>query len=191
MKRKGLFTLLLLGGMTTMVALLWAEELLSKDEAIAQAFPKPIAVEMKMAAVSSGQIERISKTLGVADVPRVLKYYEATTNGVIVGYALINRVQGKHGPITFLVAMDSAMAIDSVSILALKEQRGRLVRRRSFLSQFTGKKMPDKMRVHSDIRGITGATISSRAVASGVRRAVACMTVVLEGSKDGEDGEEK
>ena len=103
-----------------------------------------------------------------------------------MGYAVIDSAPGKHGPIRFMVAVNPDMTVGSVSILTLQERRGRPVKEHSFLSQFAGKKMSDKFRINSDIQGVTGATISSRAVAGGVKKVVACATVLLGGKEETE-----
>lgn len=163
----------------SVVPLASAESLLSKDNALLQAFPKPISVETKWAVISPDQAERISRAMGSKNVSSVFRYYEATSNEVIVGYAIIDNTPGKHGPIRFMVVINPDMTVKSVTILAFYEKRGRPIRGRGFLSQFAGKKMTDRFRLNRDIDGITGATISSRAVARGVKNVVSYVTVLL------------
>jgi hypothetical protein len=47
------------------------------------------------------------------------------------------------------------------------------VKEQRFLSQFRGKQSSDPIRVNQDIVNYTGATLSSYAIARGVRRALA------------------
>jgi FMN-binding domain len=54
-----------------------------------------------------------------------------------------------------------------------RESRGGKVKEQRFLSQFHGKTSDDPIRVNQDIVNYTGATLSSYAIARGVRRALA------------------
>jgi electron transport complex protein RnfG len=79
---------------------------------------------------------------------------------------------GKHFPITFIVSMDSKATVDQVAIMTYREKRGDAVKRKRFLNQFKNKGVNDSMEVNNDIISLTGATISSWSVASGVKKAV-------------------
>jgi FAD:protein FMN transferase len=60
-----------------------------------------------------------------------------------------------------------------VAVMEYRESRGSEVKERRFLSQFRGKTSSDPIRVNQDIVNYTGATLSSYAIARGVRRALA------------------
>lgn len=76
--------------------------------------------------------------------------------------AWILSARGKHGPITagFVVADGRIVCVE---VLADRERRGRFIRTRRFLRQFLGVGLR-KGTLDSRVDGITGATISSRAV---------------------------
>ena len=60
----------------------------------------------------------------------------------------------------------------SVEILIYREPIGGEVKSEAFRKQFQGKKDTDPVRSGQDIKNITGATLSSRAVSLGVKRAL-------------------
>ncbi|MGV6807464.1 MAG: FMN-binding protein [bacterium] len=70
---------------------------------------------------------------------------------------------GKELPITIGVVVNS-VGIERVKILTYRESRGGEVRYPAFLEQFTGGNTNQKGRLDRHIDGITGATLSVRAV---------------------------
>lgn len=71
---------------------------------------------------------------------------------------------GKTHPITIGVVVDDSK-IDQVRILEFRESRGGEVRYDNFTEQFIAVKLkPDKHKLNQNIDGITGATMSVRAV---------------------------
>jgi len=87
----------------------------------------------------------------------------------IVGYAIIDNVKGKSRPITYMVVIGPEGKIKQVEILAYRESHGGEVRYPSFLKQFIGKQVSDRIRHRRDIKNISGATISCRAITNGAR----------------------
>jgi Na+-translocating ferredoxin:NAD+ oxidoreductase RnfG subunit len=87
-------------------------------------------------------------------------------------------VQGKDQPITFLVAVDPHGALLDVDILVYREAYGGEVAYESWRRQFRGHTAADSVRIGRPIRNISGATISSQAVTTGVRQALVELTSV-------------
>lgn len=80
---------------------------------------------------------------------------------------------GKDQPITYLVAVDTALQLLDVDILVYREEYGGEVAYESWRKQFRGKRPGDGMQVGREIRGISGATISVNAVTAGIRKMLA------------------
>ncbi len=95
-------------------------------------------------------------------------------------YAVLDNVFGKEQPITYMVVFDDSERIRAVEILAYREAYGGEVGYKSFRKQFEGKSYNDNLRVGSEIRNITGATISTNAVTTGVRKVSALFHVVRD-----------
>jgi hypothetical protein len=91
----------------------------------------------------------------------------------LLGYARVGNVRGKDQPITYLVAVDSALRLRDVDILVYREAYGGEVAYDAWRRQFRGRGADDPLEVGRDIRSISGATISVNAVTLGVRRTVA------------------
>ena len=97
----------------------------------------------------------------------------AKAGGKIIGYALIDNEIGKTEPITFLTAITPQGTVKEVEILIYREAYGGAVHAKGFLNQYQGKTVQDPLQLGKDIQNITGATLSSRAVTRGVKRAIA------------------
>jgi electron transport complex protein RnfG len=83
-------------------------------------------------------------------------------------------VRGYAGEIKLLVGIDEKGRISGVKVLSQQETPGlgANIVKTDWLKQFQGKTAADKLEAKQDIDAVTGATISSRAVCSGVRQAV-------------------
>ncbi|WP_430460122.1 FMN-binding protein [Thalassolituus sp. LLYu03] len=149
------------------LALLWpalagAEEYLSQDDFLAQAFgagvPKISTLWLKPEdkAVAEGIFGHPYQGMRV-------RYWLA---GATTAWVL--EEIGKERPIRIGVVVDGAH-IRQVSILAFEESRGWEVRYPFFTAQFAGAAATADQRLDKSVDGITGATLSVRAV-TGVAR---------------------
>jgi thiamine biosynthesis lipoprotein len=87
-------------------------------------------------------------------------------------YAVVLNEIGKSEPITFMVGMIAEGKISEIVIMEFRENRGWEVKEKRFLNQFRGKSAQSSIRVDEDIINYTGATLSSKAVARGAKRAL-------------------
>ena len=82
--------------------------------------------------------------------------------------------------IDYTVAIGADGRVRRVDILNYRESYGGEVHDASWLAQFVGKSNSNEVRVNSDIRNISGATLSSRHVTEGIRRVLAIYEVCLK-----------
>jgi Na+-translocating ferredoxin:NAD+ oxidoreductase RnfG subunit len=97
-------------------------------------------------------------------------YYEIMEKNETIGFAVLDNVLGKVKPITFLVILDSDLSVKSVDIIKYREQYGGAIEKREWLDQFSSKNIESELKVNNDVDGISGATISVKAVIKGVKR---------------------
>jgi len=90
----------------------------------------------------------------------------------LLGYWVESEVVGRSGPFRIRVLLDRQFVVKRATVISYPWSRGREVGRRSFASQFEGKGPEDAIELGNDIDAVTGATISCRAMAQGVRQAV-------------------
>jgi hypothetical protein len=101
------------------------------------------------------------------------RIWRAEAGGRVLGFFIFDRVIGKHLYIDYAVALDPSGRIHEVDILQYRESYGGEIRSPSWLAQFTGKTNASALQVDSDIRNISGATLSSHHVTEGVKRIMA------------------
>ena len=106
------------------------------------------------------------------DLDKEYKFYIGDKDGKVIGYAVEDRVKGKWGAIDYMLGFDPDGKIKDVIVMELKERRGRPVKERRFLDQFKGKSIQEPIKLNKDIKGVAGATISSRGMSNGIRKLV-------------------
>lgn len=97
-------------------------------------------------------------------------YYEIKKNNEIIGFAVLDNVLGKVKPITYLVIFENDFSVKSVDIIKYREQYGGAVANEEWLKQFRTKTVESELELNSNIDGISGATISAKAIVKGVKR---------------------
>jgi len=101
------------------------------------------------------------------------RVWKADAGGRVLGFFVFDRVIGKHLYIDYSVALEPGGRIHRVDILQYRESYGDDVKSPSWLAQFVGKTAASPLKVGSDIRNISGATLSSLHVTEGVKRIAA------------------
>ncbi len=101
----------------------------------------------------------------------------ASAAGSPLGYIVVDDVKGKDMPITYMVAVDTALRVFVLQYRAYRESYGGEVRNEAWRRQFVGRSPDEPLRHGREIRNITGATISARAVTGGVRDVLTLLAV--------------
>ena len=96
------------------------------------------------------------------------------------GWFILDEVIGKHEFITYAVGLTADGAVKQIEVMDYRETYGGQVRDEKWRAQFTGKKYGAKLKLDDDIQNISGATLSSRHIADGVRRLLATYELVLK-----------
>jgi len=94
-------------------------------------------------------------------------------SGTVVGYVAEGPVVSRSGPFRIRIIMTPSARVIRAAVLHYPGRRGDGVRSPRFVRQFAGRGPDEPIRIGKDIDAVTGATISSRVMADGVRRAVA------------------
>jgi hypothetical protein len=121
--------------------------------------------------------------LGYAPEKSSYVVFVARTGANIDGYAVIDEQQGEHLPITFGVRISPARTVERFEVLVYREAYGSEVKEPRFSRQFVGKNERDPLRVGDDISAVSGATISSRAMAVGIKRALVLVSLAEKAMK--------
>ncbi len=149
---------------------------LTLEEAPKAVFPEADSFERNDVEVNDAMRRRMKKLIGRLKPtiwePFYISFIAAKQEEVI-GYAVICEEIGKHRPITFIVAAYPDGSVKDVALMMYREPVGEEVRYRAFLKQFAGKNLENPIFPRRDIKNVTGATLSVRAMSRGVRKALA------------------
>ncbi len=101
--------------------------------------------------------------------------FEGTSGGSLTGHAIQIRSRGYGGPVVLMVGVDPAGSILDVTVVEHRETPGlgTYIEEEWFRRQFRGKSAAATLAINKDIDGVSGATISGKAVARGARAALA------------------
>ena len=152
---------------------------------LASFFPASERVAFRRLDLDTEARARLGRRLGGALRKASYTIFVATTGPHVDGYALIDDEPGQHEAITFGVRLSPTGVVERQEILVYREPRGDEVRADRFRRQFVGKSARDAIAVNVDVDAISGATISSRAMATGVRRAVLLLDELLHPARAG------
>jgi Na+-transporting NADH:ubiquinone oxidoreductase subunit C len=97
-------------------------------------------------------------------------WWEVSENGSPAGHFIIDEVVGKHEFITYAVALEPDARVRGIEILDYRETYGYQIRSPVWRAQFVGKTSVDPLALDTDIKNISGATLSCRHITEGVRR---------------------
>jgi hypothetical protein len=89
---------------------------------------------------------------------------------------------GKEMPITIGIAIDNG-AVERVKVLVYRESRGWEVKSPAFTAQFYGARLADGQKLDKQIDGISGATLSVRALSRLTRLALLFDRQISKGAK--------
>jgi len=144
----------------------YCAEYMSVADAQKSAFPDAVAFEPIV--VAADVKAAIKSVAGRFDVdPRVARVRGA--NGTI-GWFIVDEVIGKQELITYALSLDAGGSVKALDVLVFRESHGDAIKLPAWRKQFIGKRAVDPVRLDSDIRNVSGATLSCRHVTDGVRR---------------------
>lgn len=114
-------------------------------------------------------------------------YYKGIKDSVTVGYVFITSASGYGGAVEVMTGINTEGTVTGISILTINETPGLGMNavKDSFTSQYNGKTGPFNVTKETakdnEIKAITSATITSRAVTNAVNEAVTIFNGVKEG----------
>jgi hypothetical protein len=158
-----------------------AQTFLTLDKAPKAVFPEADSFEQRKISLTPQQRSEALKLIGRPPSIWEPFYYAyiAKRGSEKLGYAVVCEEIGRDRPITFVVAINPDATIKDVAIMIYRETHGGEVRYPGFTSQFKGKTLRNPIQGQQDIRNITGATLSVRSIATGTRKALAVVQLLL------------
>lgn len=158
----------------------------TKRSVLTSFFPSSDKISFEKFQPSKAQRAVLKRKLGYELAKSSYYFFVATrtTNEgkIIDGYAFIDEVMGQHRPITYAVKLSTDGTVLRQEVMVYRESHGDEIRSPRFTKQFKGKTVNDSLRANRDIDCVSGATISSRAIVLGVRRALVLFDTAIPSS---------
>jgi len=131
---------------------------------------KDITFKMKKYKIPSSVRNEIQKKVKQRFYKKWLYFWKITDKNSKTYYSFVDNVMGKQYPITFMVVFDNKGNIILSKILKYRNLKGRELKKASWLNQFLNMNNKSSFVLDKDIDGISGATISSKALTKGFQK---------------------
>lgn len=157
-----------------------AKVFLTQDQALRLAFGDA-AVDRQTRFLTDGQLQRARSLAGesVEIGSALVTRYTATRDGRLVGTAYFDTHTVRTLPETAMIVVGRAGDVARIEILSFGEPEEYLAGPR-WLEQFRGRSLDRELEIKRGIHGITGATLSARAITNAARRILAIHKVLAE-----------
>ena len=151
------------------VPIVVAADYLSVDAAQRTIFPQADAFQEVLLPRTPEQMQAVAARAGPQPPHGVVRIWTATRGGVLLGHVFVDEVIGRQSLITYAVGIDASGALLNLEILAYRESHGGEIRNPAWRAQFDHRESLEQLRFRTDIKNISGATLSSEHVTQGVR----------------------
>lgn len=164
----------------SLVAVATAKVFYAKEEAIRVAFPDADTIDKKTFFLTDQQVKEVETISGVRLDSKLVTFYIGKKKQQLMGYAVIDVHIVRTLPEAFMVVLSPEGRLVSTLVLAFYEPLEYLPQDR-WLKQFEQKTLNESLTPGRDIAGITGATLTARAITKGVRKILAFYQVLIAG----------
>ena len=96
------------------------------------------------------------------------------------GWFIVDEVVGKHEFITYAAGLNADGSVKQIEIMDYRETYGGQIRDQKWRAQFVGKNSKSMLKLDSNIKNISGATLSCRHITDGVKRLLAFYDIALK-----------
>jgi hypothetical protein len=152
----------------------------TQEQALARAFPPPVRVVRSTSFLSEEQLEAARKAAQApVDSAVVTRYAAFGPDGALVGVAYFDAHVVRTAREVLMVVVAPDRSVKSVDVLAFGEPQDYLPRV-GWLKRAEGKKQEDGLFVGRALAHVTGATLTTRAIAAAVRRVLAVHSLLGE-----------
>ena len=99
----------------------------------------------------------------------VLGIFEVVSSENTVGFAVLAKARSKFDDFEYMIYYDQNKSIKAVRVMVYREDYGGEIASKRWLKQFVDKTSESPIEIDRDIQGISGATISYRAITTGIK----------------------
>ena len=149
----------------------------SREEALARVFPPPAKIERRTQFLTPEQRERAGREARSKIDSSLVVAYLGTKEGNPLGTAYFDTHMVRTMTETILVTVAPDGSIASVDVVAFGEPEDYLPRP-GWLKLFSGRKLDPELTVGRGLAHVSGATLTTRAIADAVRRVLAVHAIL-------------
>ncbi|MGB9152910.1 MAG: FMN-binding protein [Alphaproteobacteria bacterium] len=125
--------------------------------------------------LTDAQAAEIEKRSGGVNVRnKDIQMWKVSTGG----YFLLDQAVGKHEFITLAMGLNADGSFKDFQVLEYKETYGFQVKDADWRKQFAGKTASSTLQLNSDIKNISGATLSCQHITDGIKRVLVTQAVL-------------
>ena len=146
-----------------------AADYLSVEAAQRAIFPEADAFQEILLPQTAEQAQEVLARAGPQPPHGRVRVWSAMRSGRLVGHVFVDEVIGRQSLITYAVGVEAAGSLRPVEVLSYRESHGGEIRNAAWRGQFARRSELDQLRFRTDIKNISGATLSSEHVTQGVR----------------------
>ena len=156
-----------------------AQQSLTQAEALALAFPGATKIERRTAFLDEAQLAQAQRLAGGGiQISRpVQTFYVGMSGTRPMGVAYFDAHRVRTMPEVVMIVVTPRGEVDRIEILSFAEPP-EYKAPQGWLDQFDGKRLTPDLSLRRQIRNISGATLTSRAVTEAVRRTLALHQVI-------------
>jgi|SRR5579863_762771 len=152
---------------------------LTEEAALNRLMPEAEEFKPDTVQLSPDQLARAQVLAGKRFRDDRYRFHIGLKGGRPIGFAVALDVIGKEQPISFLAGVDPSGKLKGLEVLIYRESRGSEIRSARFMRQFVGASVTAPLQLGQDVQAVSGATLSSRAAAFAVKKALALVEVVF------------
>lgn len=164
------------------VSPVWSQIFYSKNEAMELAFGPGKTVEMLSLFPDEQQLAKIQELAKVKLDSAMFTFYVGKDKDKILGYAAIESMTVRTKPETLMVVLTPEGDLRNVTTLAFHEPPEYMPPDRWFEQLY--QRPLDEMDFNKGVDGISGATLSTRAGLSAIRKVMAMHQVMIKGKSE-------
>jgi Na+-translocating ferredoxin:NAD+ oxidoreductase RnfG subunit len=144
---------------------------------LARAFPPPATVERRTFALTAEQREHAGRLAHSRIEASLIVAYVGRQGGKLLGTAYFDTHAVRTQTETLLITVRSDGTVGAVEVVAFNEPEDYLPRPK-WRRLFEGRRLDDELAVGRGLAHVTGATLTTRAIAEAVRRTLAVHAVL-------------
>lgn len=160
--------------------IVYAQQYLTLEQAQKAIFEKADTFKPTPIALNADQISKIKNSASTGTPIPDKKIWQALEAGKLVGWFIVDEVYGKHEFITYAVGINVDGTVRMIDIMDYRETYGYQVREAGWRGQFVGKNASASFKLNKGIDNISGATLSCKHLADGVKRVLTLYDVALK-----------